>query len=177
MNRLYNDQKPRLKNWDYSKPGQYFITIVSYNRHCLFGWIRNRKTELSELGKIVAEEWLKSFEMRSELFCDSWVIMPNHIHAIVQIDRQKNTGKTVERKNSPAGELFRPPKSIPSFVAGFKAAATRRINLHRKTPGLKVWQDRYYDHIIRDIPGYEKIRNYIENNPASWHDDVFHPFK
>jgi len=71
--------------WDYNSPGIYFITICTAYRECLFGSIRNEEMILSDLGMIAVQEWSKSFEIRSELLCDAFVIMPNHVHAVLRI--------------------------------------------------------------------------------------------
>ena len=173
MKKPFKNKKPRLIGWDYSAPGYYFITLVTYQRECIFGKIENQRMILSPIGEIINEEWLKSFEIRDELVCDSWIIMPNHIHAILKIIR-----KTPQPEKDKAlfnyGIAYRPPRSVSSFVAGFKSAATKRINLFINTPGKKVWQDRFHDHIIKDNDGYQNIHNYIQNNPISWQDDRFY---
>ncbi len=173
MARRFRDTKPRLKGWDYSGPGRYFITMVTHDRECLFGQINGNDMVLSDLGEIVKDEWTRSFEIRTELHCDAWVIMPNHIHAILRIEKPVNDPQPTNKPLENPGIAYRPPRSIPSFVAGFKSAATKRINAHRGTPGQKIWQDRYHDHIIRDQTAFLKIKRYIENNPARWDDDIF----
>jgi len=82
----FKDRSRRLHGWDYSGKGYYFITIVTQNRECNLGKIENAKMVLSEFGMIVEKEWLRSFDIRDELILDEYVIMPNHIHAIVIID-------------------------------------------------------------------------------------------
>ncbi len=189
----------RAQWWDYSNAGIYFITVCTYRHKCLFGDIRNvvethgiaeahgivethgraslrslkqPTLRVSPIGAIVLQEWHKSFEIRNELFCDAFVLMPNHLHAILRIE------KTVIEPHAPGnpstGIAFRPPKSISSFVAGFKSAATAKINVLRNTPGATVWQPRFHDHIIRNMTEYQNIAIYIQNNPAKWADDRFH---
>jgi putative transposase len=83
----YRIESNRLKRWDYSSPGYYFITLVTQNRVCNLGRVVGAKyVELSDFGKITDAEWHKSFEIRSELFLDEYIIMPNHIHAIVDLE-------------------------------------------------------------------------------------------
>jgi len=74
------------QSWDYSSEGLYFITINAAYHECLFGSIVDKEMYLSAYGQIAVEEWNKSFEIRTELFCDAFVIMPNHIHAILRIE-------------------------------------------------------------------------------------------
>jgi len=159
---------------DYSEDGAYFITICTANRECIFGEIQNQEMSYSPIGIIIKEEWEKSFEIRNELFCDIWVIMPNHIHAILIIDNVETHDRaSLSPPPKNKGIAYRAPQSISSFVAGFKSAATTRINQLRNTPNQKVWQSRFHDHIIRDSGGYERIYAYIFNNIANWNKDRF----
>ncbi len=83
----YRIQSHRMPNWDYAGSGYYFITIVTQNRECNLGNIVNTSMILSDFGKIVENEWYKSFEIRSELFLDEFILMPNHLHAIIILEK------------------------------------------------------------------------------------------
>jgi putative transposase len=176
-------------NWrNYDAPGIYFITICSAYQECIFGSILNDEVILTESGIIVLQEWAKSFEIRSELFCESFVIMPNHIHAVLRIIKNSDVSSValvethgraslqIEKTDSPMKYevAYRQPKSISSFVAGFKSVATKLINEFRKTSGMKVWQTRFHDHIIRNEVEYLKIIRYIESNPKNWKGDKYY---
>jgi putative transposase len=165
----YRIETTRLKNWDYSSNGYYYITICTKNRECLFGNIAGDKMQLSAIGEIVLQAWNDSFVMRKELFCDQFVIMPNHIHGIVIIEKSVETQgiASVQENNAP----YRMPKSISSFVSGFKSAVTKRVNEIHHTPGAAIWQERFYDHVIRDEKSLQRIREYIVNNPVNWETD------
>jgi REP element-mobilizing transposase RayT len=178
----YRSDTSRLKGWDYSNPGRYFITICAYNKDHLFGEIKGGIMELSNFGQIALQEWWKSFDMRTELFCDAFVIMPNHIHGIVRID--KITGNPLpvgthgrasqqQQQQQNHGVAYRSPKSVSSFVAGFKSSATKKINECRQLPKNPVWQSRFHDHIIRNEIEFHSIKNYIINNPRNWKEDCF----
>ena len=171
----YRIPSARASWWNYANAGLYFITICTARREHLFGNIQNGEMHLSPIGEIVQQEWDKSFEIRAELFCDIFVIMPNHIHAILRIENGLNghveTHGRASLHGRQSGVAFRPPKSISSFVAGFKSAATKQINEFRNTPRTPVWQTRFHDHIIRNEIEYQKICNYIENNPGNWNED------
>lgn len=169
----YRVESTRLKNWDYSSDGYYFITICTHNRECILGDIISDKMVLSDIGEIVEKEWLKSFEIRKELFCDTYCIMPNHIHGIVVINNNDGTPTTTVQNEPRADKLQRMPKSISSFVAGFKSSATKLTNEYRSTQGIPVWQTRFHDHIIRDENELERIREYILNNQLNWRKDCF----
>ena len=92
----YRIESARLRNWDYGSNGQYFITICTKNRECLFGEIINGEMQLSHMGIIVFREWYASFNIRSELFCNCFVIMPNHLHGIIVINNSVNIHDVVE---------------------------------------------------------------------------------
>ena len=163
----------RIKGYDYSQPGAYFITICSWQRESVFGEIVDGAMELNECGKIVQHEWFCSSVIRHEIELDVFVIMPNHIHGIIFIN---NTG----RDNAVVGAnglspLRMKPKSISSFMAGFKSAVTKQINISRGTEGRPVWQRNYYEHVIRNEKELFKIRKYIEYNPLRWSEDKDHP--
>lgn len=169
----YRIPSARKNEWDYATSGVYFITICTEGRAYLFGEIENGEMKLSPIGNIIQQEWNKSFEIRRELFCDTFIILPNHLHAIVRIDNDgvETHGHASLQKN---GIAYRSSKSISSFVAGFKSAATKRVNEWCNTPGKSLWQSRFYDHIIRDSYEYINIQNYILENPLNWlQDDLF----
>lgn len=168
----YRIPSARAEWWDYAAPGSYFITVCTAQRQHLFGCVQRGQMRLSPLGEIARAEWERSFAIRAELACDVYVIMPNHIHAIVRIIEPVETHGRVSPPNGnpPA---TRPPKSVSSFVAGFKSATTTRINAYRQTPGVPVWQPRFHDHIIRHDMAHQRIMAYIRNNPARWERDRF----
>ncbi|MDJ0692227.1 MAG: transposase [Xenococcaceae cyanobacterium MO_188.B32] len=124
-----------LPEYDYSQSGIYFLTICTYKKQCLFGEIHQRKMLLNQIGKIVAQEWLKSADIRQELRLDEWIIMPNHLHGIVVITND-DEGAGVEgaslaplqQDKSPQGRsMQRKPRSLSTFVWGFKSSVTKRI--------------------------------------------------
>ncbi|MFA5098164.1 MAG: transposase [Candidatus Margulisiibacteriota bacterium] len=162
----------RLQGFDYSRPGAYYITICAYKHKCLFGKIINKKMVLNEYGNVVKTEWLKTPVIRPEIKLDEYIIMPDHMHGIVRIDCPMVVGARgrVPLQNGTQYQKWQhiQPKSIPSFVLGFKSSATKQINTIRKTPKLSVWQRNYYEHVIRDYIQLESIRKYIINNPAKW---------
>jgi REP element-mobilizing transposase RayT len=142
---------------------------------CLLGEIADSAMILSPAGEIVHREWNKSFDIRKELSCDVFVIMPNHIHAILRIAGNAPGGVQTPGRASVHGRAsLRSPQSISSFVAGFKSTATKQINELQNTPGVAVWQTRFYDHIIRDDDEYRRTADYIINNPREWEKDKFY---
>lgn len=154
----------RLDGYDYSQPGGYFITLVAHQRRCLFGDVVNGVVNLSAIGQIVEEEWLRTAVIRKEVILDDYMIMPDHFHAALLITEMLEKIKD----GTVAKQTFRPPKSLGSLVAGFKAATTHRINSIRQTPGAPVWLRNYYDRILRDEDELNQVRAYIRTNPVRW---------
>jgi putative transposase len=159
----------RLSGYDYASEGGYFITIVTYNRICQFGTIKNEVMTLSDFGRIVQNEWFRTAKIRSniELFEEEFVVMPNHIHGIIWINDFTGRGSL---QRTPTVEQFQKPvtNSIPTIIRLFKSTTTKQINILRRTPSKPVWQRNYYEHIIRSERDYENIANYIDSNPLSW---------
>ncbi|MFN6224118.1 MAG: transposase [Dolichospermum sp.] len=190
---IHKRQSIRLKGYDYSQSGLYFITICCYQRECLFGNIMNSQIILNNFGQLIKEEWLKSAEIRKEIEFDDFVIMPNHFHGIVIINQEINSdfmkndvdfqdnnvgahGRSpLQQIQSSRPKISMKPKSISSLIAGFKSATTKKINIIRNTPQNPVWQRNYYDHIIRNDESLARIREYVQNNPLSWENDQLHP--
>ena len=176
--RSFGRKTIRLPDWDYASSAWYFLTICTHHRISIFGRIVDDLMVLNALGRIADEEWKRSPEIRKQLGLDAYVIMPNHMHGIVILRREDDH----IRRDSPqpsvgahgGAPLQRPPRSLGSFVAGFKARVTKRINQHRRTPGTPVWQRGYFDHIVRDQRDLDRIRSYILHNPAKWALDKYH---
>ena len=160
----------RLREYDYAQAGAYFVTLVAHARECLFGRVVEGQTHLSMPGEVVAAEWLRSARIRGEIELDAFVVMPNHVHGIVVIRDVGAHG----RAPLPTA-LRRSPRSLGSFIAGFKSAATKRINAIRGTPGVPVWQRNYYEHVIRDDDDLGRVRRYIAENPLRWDEDPENP--
>ena len=163
----------RLKGYDYSQSGAYFVTICADRRQCVFGDVVDGQMRLNRYGEIVADEWRKSSSIRQEIELDGWVVMPNHFHGIVIINNPVGAnGRSPLRNGSP---LRMKPKSLSSLMAGFKSITTKKINILRDASGTKLWQRNYYEHIIRNQDAMDKIRHYIVSNPMSWSIDRLHP--
>lgn len=169
----------RLKGFDYTQTAVYFVTLCCNRRACLFGEVVRGEMVLNAWGEVVAQEWLRSFEMREELGLDAWVVMPNHFHGLVWFDRAvlERLGaiqREAATEGSPASgpwPLRRRARSLGSMIAGFKAASTRRINQLRHTAAPPIWQRNYHEIIVRDDRMLHNVRAYIRNNPRSWSGD------
>ena len=168
---LHHRRSIRLRDYDYSQSGGYFITVVTNLRERLFEDIVNGEMRLNEFGGIVKNEWFKTRELRPnvELFEEEFVVMPNHVHGIIWlIDDCRGTARrapTVEQFGVPV------PGSIPTIIRSFKSAVTKQINMLRQTAGTPVWQRNYYEHIINSDRDYDQIAEYIYTNPQNWKKD------
>ena len=144
----------RLKGYDYSQKGLYFITICTHHRNPLFGKIEKGKMILNEYGEIAAEEWERSEEIRNEIELCEYIVMPNHFHGIVKIIAGANGRSPVRdisgmRDNSIGGQMDIGEKgnvipgmqsrSVSSLISGYKSSVTKRINQIRSMPGEKLW--------------------------------------
>ncbi|MCR4319264.1 MAG: hypothetical protein NUV74_02880 [Candidatus Brocadiaceae bacterium] len=177
----------RLKEYDYSRLGAYFITICTYEKECIFGKVENERMSLNQFGKIVLEFWNNLPGRYANIESDSFVIMPNHIHGIVKIvdtvgiipellhnNKTKNVGAIHELPLQTANtnqKTKRRRMLIPKVVGYFKMNSSKQINTIRNSTGIPVWQRNYYEHIIRNENKLNKIREYIHNNPIRWHLD------
>ena len=149
----------RLKGYDYSQPGAYFITVCTHNRKPVLGRIMDAKMELSDYGRIVSARWLNLPRHYSHLELNAFVVMPNHIHGILMFR------STELAKRHPVSEIVR----------SFKTFSSRRINEIRDIPGIPVWQRNYWEHVIRDQESFKRIHDYILTNPLRWHLDKENP--
>ncbi len=165
----------RLRGHDYAGPGHYFVTLCTEDRLCLFGDVIDGEMALNELGRIADEEWLKSAEIRSEIELDRYVVMPNHMHGLVVFQPQQARPPGSQPAKPARARHQRPKRSLGSFMGGYKSAVTTGINRLRATPGVRVWQRNYWDHIVRTERALRAIRRYIDNNPARWSLDRYHP--
>ncbi len=180
MNTKNSRRSIRLKEYDYSQSGGYFVTICSHNNKSLFGTLIDDKIQLNEFGNVVAVEWLRTAELRKQVAIDEYVIMPDHFHGIIMLieDGRGTACCAFDRMQSPDSRKgtarcaptirkfgTTPSSSIPTIVRAFKAAVTRGINLLRKTPGAPVWQRNYYEHVIRNEDDLTNTRKYIKYNP------------
>jgi len=175
----------RLKGYDYSKEGFYFITICCENKAKIFGEIIDGKMILNDFGRIANEEWLNTTNIRQNCKLHAHIIMPDHIHGIIEILFSENP-------NNQIGAFKSPSQTLGAFIRGFKIATIKRIKdkifsssgnsswgeLHFaptefapmdiiKKLNYKIWQRNYYEIIIRDELAYLNIARYIRNNPKN----------
>jgi putative transposase len=137
----------RLRGRDYARPGAYFVTICTHQRAHLFGEIDHGQMRLNAAGLIVAQEWNRLPSRQAGLGIDAFVIMPNHLHGVIMLDRSG-------------------PPALGVVIRAFKAAAARTIRLE-VDPNF-AWQRNYYERIIRTDSSMDRVRAYIVGNPARW---------
>jgi REP-associated tyrosine transposase len=191
----FNRRSIRLKNYDYSSAGLYFITLCTTDRKNIFGEIIHGKMHLNAMGKIADEEWKKTPEIRKNTSLGAFITMPNHFHAIISIDYKLN-----DKGIDSIGKFHSPSQTIGSIIRGYKGATTKRINnlireirndqnntgelqfaqtfnlapawnlsSHINLSGEgSIWQRNYYENIIRSEKAHHNITNYIINNPLNW---------
>jgi len=162
----------RLKEFDYSNPWWYYVTICTHTRNNLFGKVINAQMRLNEFGNIVEEEWLKTKVIRKNVDLDYYVVMPNHFHGILIINSRDTARCVPTNENRKFGEMI--PGSLPVIIRSFKSAVTKRINELRKKTDSTVWQKNYYEHIIRNEKDLFFTRRYIELNPLKWELDEYY---
>ena len=189
----YRIESVRLKGWDYSSNGAYYITICIKNRKCVFGKKTNEKMILSDLGKTAENCWREIPRHFPFVKLDEFVIMPNHVHGIIVIEKpmicnvsaksgesnethtaqQSDVSQQTREPNTPHEPVsnFGPQsKNIASIIRGFKIGVTKYA-VNNNIPF--EWQGRYYDHIIRDENDLNRIRKYIIENPSKWKMDEY----
>ncbi|MCC6550456.1 MAG: transposase [Ignavibacteriaceae bacterium] len=162
---LYRSESIRLQEWDYSNPWWYYVTIVTKNHFHHFGYIKDGKMHLNNLGKTVQEEWEKTAVLRPTVSMDEFIIMPNHIHGIIILSPPE-TPEKAEQKSVKA-EFSKPVSNSLSVILNqFKGAVKRWA----KKNGLQTfeWHQGFYDRIIRNEKELYHIRKYIIENPLKW---------
>jgi putative transposase len=159
----------RLPDYAYDD-GVYFVTICARERECIFGTVVGNAMQLNAWGDIARDEWLQTSILRTNVDVDSFVVMPNHVHAIVVIHGAVGAQRAAPSHNVASG-------SLAAVVRSYKSAVARRINILRDTPGVPVWQRNYHEHVVRDEKGLNQLREYVQYNPARWAEDRENPAK
>ena len=163
---IHHRRSIRLKEYDYSEPGAYFITICTKDRQCLFGGIKNRKMIFSELGKIVKNCWQEIPIHFDNVNLDLFIIMPNHLHGIIYMNDSICRG-LINQTPTEKWILQKTPKLVlGKIIRSYKAYASRIA--HKNGFHDFQWQRNYYEHIIRNDNELNRIREYIINNPFNW---------
>ncbi|MFH1665640.1 MAG: transposase [Candidatus Omnitrophota bacterium] len=176
-----NRKSVRLRNYDYTQEGAYYVTVCVNEDVCrgasrsaldIFGRIENGEMILNGMGQIINDSWQWLEKQYKYIKLDEFIVMPNHIHGIVCINNprmgviQKEGGS----RTAPTVKL----KPLGRLIGAFKTVSTKQINIIRDTPGMRLWQRNYYEHVIRDESDLNRIREYITNNPLRWEEDEYY---
>ncbi len=166
----YRIPSARLKNWDYGSNASYFVTICTHNRLHYFGEVHNKKMNLSEIGIIAKQFWYEIPGHFKFVELGAFVVMPNHIHGILMINKNDDLMGSgfVETPNLGVSTTAVRTPNLGVIINQYKRICT--INA-RKIHADFAWQSRFHDHIIRNDESFQRISNYIDANPAKWKDD------
>ncbi len=199
MTDRFHRQSIRLKGYDYTRAGEYYVTVCTQDRMHLFGEVTDERMMLNALGTVVQRCWDAIPEHMPMVVLDECIVMPNHMHGIIVITGQADVPPPVGAGNFPplrgvepdptepppddpvgAGNFPPPPiaimvkNSLGHIMQTFKAAVSRQVYRDGLLPrGTSVWQRGYYEHIIRNQAEWMRIADYIHDNPANWEKDRF----
>jgi REP element-mobilizing transposase RayT len=200
----YRVESNRWQFWDYSAPASYFITVCVQDRKNILGEIVNHKIELSNAGIIVSDYFAEIPKYHKRIILDKWIVMPNHFHCIIKLGDYDFDNGVSDIGNGDVGNVdkihvdkihefylrykktkpsendikqyrkLRRKMLIPMIMGKFQMQTSKQINIINITPGNKNWQNNYHDHVIRNDTEYNRIKQYIKNNPMNWKDDKFY---
>ena len=192
MNRFNNQYRipsARLQSWDYGWNGSYFITICTKYRKCYFGEVLDRKMQLSHIGILADIFWHEIKNHAKNIMLGDFVVMPNHVHGILILNNNGHdghdgrdkaclvstgTGTEMGMEKSIGQRRFQNQggNTISSIVGAYKSAVAKYA--HRLGHEF-AWQSRFHDHIIHNEKSFNRIMEYIINNPKNWGKGKFHP--
>jgi REP element-mobilizing transposase RayT len=171
----------RIKGYDYSSPGAYFVTLCVNRRKCTLGRIAVNEIRLSSIGRNVKQYWEGIPDHFPQVLLDEFIVMPNHMHGIIIITDTPCRGTACR---APTTDKFGKPTrgSLSTIIRSFKSTVTKHVN-KQKSKGMarrshaenSFWQRNYYEHVVRGENDLNRIRQYILNNPFCWKDDEENP--
>lgn len=189
----------RIKDFDYSQAGAYFVTICTKNHQCLFGEIQQREMQLNAIGRVVSAQWQQLTYRFPDLELGEWVVMPNHIHGILIItgrgeacngrgeaslkiknvdaalflpDASPLQSESIIADASPLRPTGTTPGSVGAIIQNFKSVVSRKLSTQNEKRKGSVWQRNYYEHVIRNEGEFNAISDYIITNPQNWEKDT-----
>ncbi len=178
---VHHRRSIRLKNYEYTTPGWYFVTIVVQDRISLFGEVVDAEMHLNDAGEMVARIWSEIPEFYPGVGIDSFVVMPNHLHGIIVLHGEEHNPSLASVGADPlclpSSEPPAKPLSLGDVVRRFKSLTTREYGEGVKHSGWppfnqRLWQRNYFEHVVRDERDVERLQGYIIDNPVNWAFDV-----
>jgi len=172
---IHHRHSIRLREYDYSEAGAYFVTVCAQNRECMFGGIVDGEMKLNDAGRMVESTWEKLSQHNEGVETDEFVVMPNHFHGIIV---RVGAGLALPRIDTTIPRHQGAASSAPTLgviVRIFKSKSTIYVNRLLVRTGQRLWQRNYYEHIIRNEDELNHIREYVVNNPAEWSFDSENP--
>jgi putative transposase len=145
----------RLSEFNYSAPGHYFVTLCIWRRRCILGDVNENRVILSGLGQLVSDTLLRMPHRHAGVILDAFVVMPNHIHALVEF-----TGAET---------------SLSVAIDAFKSLSTNAACAASMIADAKLWQRGFHDHVVRNDADLDRLREYVSNNRLKWHLDRENP--
>ncbi len=178
---IHHRQSIRLKGYEYSRPGAYFVTICARNRECLFGNISDGQMVLNDVGRIIERVWEDLPSRLPSIELDALGVMPNHVHGIIAIvgaglaPPETRVRQTAPLQALPQKGAASSAPTLGDVVRAFKSISAIWVNGHLSRFGQPLWQRNYYEHIIRSDDKLYRIRQYSRDNPMSWLEDRENP--
>jgi putative transposase len=153
----------RLKDYNYSQSGAYFVTIATSEKTFLFGDIQGDRMLLNSIGEIACECWKQISFHFNDVITDVFVVMPNHIHSIIFIDYEGSACRAPTESPILTNRSF-----LGIIIRSYKSAVTNQVHKVNKMQGITIWQRNYYEHVVRNDNDLNQIRQYILDNPVNW---------
>jgi REP element-mobilizing transposase RayT len=162
---IHHRRSIRLQNYDYAHRGIYYVTVCTYNRAHLFGRVENGIMMPNKYGEIAQNEWRRMTDLRQNIVLPEFVVMPNHIHGIIQILCSNTSAVGIDRFQNQG------KNTLSSILGSYKSAVSKAI--HDMGFWEEIWQRNYYERIVRDESDMEHVQTYIRDNPKNWSSDNF----
>jgi REP element-mobilizing transposase RayT len=168
----YRIDSTRLKDWDYSSSGYYFITICTKNKKCFFGDVEDGDVRFTRIGEAANRYWQEIPVHFRNVKLDEYIVMPNHVHGIIIITNDNVETQNVASLQSKRNKFGPQSNNLASIIRGYKIGVKKWSTIN----GINfAWQPRFHEHIIRSEESLQKISEYILNNPIKWELDEYHP--
>ena len=172
MNKIKDRKRNRMVDFDYSSDNLYFVTSCTKDKTCCFGEVLYSKMVLNEMGEIAEQQWEWLINKYQYLKSHAFVVMPNHIHGILEINADLiNNNGPMEWTGRDLSLQSQKIKSLSELIGAYKTTTSKKIHLIGHN--YFVWQRSFHDHIIRNTVYYDKIFEYIITNPENWANDMF----